>query len=473
MKTPTPPAGATARFARPPQLSTVRDTPLRSGLAALAAEPSLGAALRAECRDLAREPDLMTMAREALGLAQRLKRNHQEETAARLLALLTETNQVPAVAAAARQEWDALLGTGPAGLRAEYLVGRLGDELSDYRSFLPMLGAGLVGELAGAATFARLSASGRSVATAGRLARSSGFLAETAAFAGLQRALSEHPRPWPGELASAALNLGALKGFGRLAQGASERVLRSAAGRAAPAALFLSLQQALLLAGIFSARRAEEFFGLRPSLPNATLLTDALAASLGLQIGGRLAAGLLPGGLTRDLSEWRRAELFAFRQLASRLKANPSAAALGPLLLGLTGCAQEGLGRGGHAWLGAGGLALAGLSLYGIYRATRPPQPRLGEYYYRPSPSERWLLREFFLFGRVPELITWPVWQKIQRRVLIQARILPPRRIEKIPLSWRSKELQLLALKILSEKELHDLRMDGWVMRDPFPSKKD
>jgi len=471
MNTDTPHSVLAPRFAQQATNLSPARSPYSEGMRALLSQANGSPAFRQECEELAQLPWTLETAEETLRFAQRAKQGPDEAHAAGIFALLAKLETFPEIAAQAKQELDSLLGQGAAGQRVEYLGGRFFRDLGDYRNILPMLGAGIAGELLGATVFSRLSASGYGLSSVRLGAAAAGFVAETSVFAGLQEGLRrEQARSFSVEFASAALTLGLFKGVGFLQSG----VLRagthwSPAGqwnRAVEQVLLPGFQQSSLLAGLWAVRSLETSFGLRPESSSSTDFVGLLAESLNLQAGDRLARALVPGTIPRfhQEAEWRR--------LLSLEKFQPAVGA--SLLLGLSGCSETSGNQGGHPAIGWSILALAGgLGLYNAYRSRRPVPPKIGEYFFVPSPADRGLLREFFWLGKVPEVISWTTWQKIQSRVLVQARLLPPRKYDKIPFTWRSFELQKMVVDLYSRKELFDLKMSSYVTEDPFPSPRD
>ncbi|MCC6272528.1 MAG: serine/threonine protein kinase [Deltaproteobacteria bacterium] len=189
---------------------------------------------------------------------------------------------------------------GAFGVRSEFLLSRFCQGATDWRVIVPMLGAGLVGRLAGGATLGRLSG----LAAEGRLpwyahglgarltAGGAAYLAEVPAFAVFSRALTPGAAgtPFSDDLARSAISLGALKLFGTAGNGFARRL--APAGRAPGLSPFLLSQWTALL-GLMSAHALEARLGLRPHADGGALFLDSLAALIGLGVGLRLGHKVL------------------------------------------------------------------------------------------------------------------------------------------------------------------------------------
>ncbi|MCC6272597.1 MAG: hypothetical protein IT572_03940 [Deltaproteobacteria bacterium] len=441
-------------FSPPPGLAASLDAGSAAELAAFALDPH---------EDL-RNEDLLRLAR-------RWRSEGRDERAVRLFAALQE-DAFGNAAATAERELAAVAGTGRFGPRFEYLASRFARDLTDYRQLLPMLAAGWAGEIAGAAALVRLGGAGRSAFATRLLAGGAALLVETPVLVGAQRALAADPAPplhraW----ASAWLGLGVMKLFGGLGRGVATRL--PARWEFARPALF----QTSLFSGLLAARRAEEAAGLRERRADATLLTDTLSSYLGLRLGAGLGRRLLGPSL-----EPRSPAIP--RQVALRLDAffstpSPSRrAALACLAFDLHAATDNGSSVGLPRLLGM--LALTGLGVYGLWRWAHVPRPKPGEYFYTPSSSERWLLRDFFPFGRVPERISWTAWKRVQGKVLRASDLFDRKESRRFPPDWKRRELRTLAVNVYTGKEYHYLRSNAPVPRkapapysvqaDPFPN---
>jgi len=433
---------------------------------------SLDAASAAELAALASDPHEDLHNQDLLRLGRRWRAEGHDERAARLFACLRGEDASGNAAATAERELAAVAGTGSFGPRFEYLASRFARDLTDYRQLLPMLAAGWAGEIAGAAALSRLAGAGRSALAARLLAGGAALLAETPVLVGAQRLLApESAPPLHRAWASALLGLGVMKLFGGFGHGAAAR-LPARLAFARPA-----LFQASLFSGLLAARRAEEAVGLRERRANATWVTDTMASYLGLRLGAGLGRRLLGPSL-----EPRSPAIP--RQVALRLDALFSASSpsrrsgLACLAFDLHAAAGNGSSVDLPRLLGA--LALTGLGVYGLWRWARVPPPRPGEYFYTPSPSERWLLREFFPLGRVPERISWTAWKRVQGKVLRASDLFDRKESRRLPRDWKRQELRTLAVNVYTGKEYHYLRSNAPVPRkapepysvqaDPFPN---
>lgn len=433
---------------------------------------SLDAASAAEFAALTTDPDADLRGEGLLRLGRRWRSEGRDERAARLFAALRDSEASGTTGATAERELAAFAGTGRFGPRFEYLASRFARDLTDYRQLLPMLAAGWVGEIAGAAALARLAGAGRSALAARLLAGGTALLAETPVLVGAQRLLApESAPPLHRAWASALLGLGVMKLFGGFGRGAAAR-LPARLAFARPA-----LFQASLFSGLLAARRAEEAVGLRERQANATWVTDTLASYLGLRLGAGLGRRLLGPSLEPRSPAIPRQEALRLDALFSAF--SPSRrSGLACLAFDLHAATGNGSSMDLPRLLGA--LALAGLGVYGLWRWARVPRPRPGEYFYTTSPSERWLLREFFPLGRVPERISWTAWKRVQGKVLRASGLLDRHESRRFPPDWKRQELRTLAVNIYTGKEYHYLRSNASfprkapepysVQADPFPN---
>ena len=130
--------------------------------------------------------------------------------------------------------------------------------------------------------------------------------------------------------------------------------------------------------------------------------------------------------------------------------------------------------------LGAGALAMGGLGLYSLLRWTRLPTAKPGDFFFEPTQWERVLLKDFFLFGKVPESLTWQNWQRIQGKVLRAAKMLPVGAKKSGFVTFKQIGLRDLAVQVYTAREKHYLTMNAPIRRyypnvldiqpDPFPS---
>lgn len=427
---------------------------------------SLDAASRAELQAVLGDPDRELAGRDLLNLGRRWLAKGDDARAVPLFSLISESEAPAEIKRQAGAELDAILGRGHSGRRLEYLSARFSRDLTDYRQLLPMLAAGWVGEIAGAAALARLGGVTRSALTTRWLVGGTSLLAETSIFVGAHRALTTTPEaPLGKEIGSTALGFGVMRLFGGIS--------RNAMAYSPPQLHFArpALFQASLFAGLYTARLAEEAVGLRQRQANATLFADTLAGWLGLRVGAGLGQGLLG-------SRWKswQTETAAPRPLPMEWIPRGAMAcfAMDWQPSGLSFSARVGI------LLGVSGLTAAGLGLYRFIRWAHVPAPKPGEFFYTTSPSERWALQEFFPFGKVPERISWTAWKKIQGKVLHAAGILPVGAAKRFPRNWKQLELRNLAISIYSTKEFHYLMSNApmgqtkadqpQIVPDPFPS---
>lgn len=249
---------------------------------------------------LRRESDTALFWQGMLATAQGLRSEGHDALAQETLSRVMENETSPPdLKAKAATELSAYQG-GRFGPRAEFLLSRFSQSATDWRVIVPMLGAGLVGRLAGGAALGRLSG----LAAEGRLpwyaqglgarltAGSAAYLAEVPAFTVMSRALAptQGAAPFSEDLARSALSLGALKAFGALGN-AGGRWLTPVGSR--PGAQAALLSQTTTLLGLMSAHHLEARLGLRPHVEGSVLFLDSLAALFSLGVGVRLGHGVL------------------------------------------------------------------------------------------------------------------------------------------------------------------------------------
>jgi len=260
-------------------------------------------------QDLTKENDSDLLIQDLLGAAQRLKSQSQDGLALGILERLARPDLPQAWRQKAQVELSAWNG-GNFGMRSEFLLNRFCGNASDWRVIAPMLGASLVGRLAGAAFLGRFGglAAEASSPWLGRglglrfAAGTAGYLAEVPTFALLSRALAPQATGGFGEdLARSALSLGALKAFGALGNVGSKYLTPVGTGPGWTARMLPSLSS---LFGLMGAQRLETHFGLRPAVAGDAMFLDAVASLLSLGVGARLGHGVLGerfAGLERDL----------------------------------------------------------------------------------------------------------------------------------------------------------------------------
>lgn len=433
----------------------------------------LDPASQSELRAIGADSDPSLERSDLLKLGRRWRLEGRDEIAAQLFATLEQSDRPEESTGTAHKELSAMLGHGNFGRRFEYLASRFAQDFTDYRQLVPMLAAGIAGEWIGAATLARLSGAARPALATRSLAAAASLLVETPVLLETRRILTDDPKSVSAtQWAGTAISLGAMKAFGGIGRKLLEP-LPSALIPARPA-----LFQATLFTGLLVGHHAEESLGLRERKPDATILSDTLFAWLGLRIGAGIGQKL--GSFTPE--PWRMEML---RQGAHRLARRFSEASLA---YGALSCftSDAKAASGNHSTssaallLGAGALALGSMGIYGFLRWTRRAPIRPGDFYFEPTPRERVLLKDFYLFGKVPERLTWQNWQRIQRKVLRAAKMLPVGANKSGFVTFKQIELRDLAVRVYSAKEKHYLTMNAPIRRsypsvftvqpDPFPS---
>src|SRR5262249_34007093 len=262
-----------------------------------------------------RESDPSILAEGLLTLAHRLESRGQTEVAFKIYSALQQLPDIPGmgdladamkgVAKRAEAKSQALFGQGPTGARCEFLLRRLGQDATDYRTILPMMAGSFVGALTEAAVLGRLAGSARNAWLTHRwaprvAAAASGFLPEFLSFGLLSRALADHPQgSLSEELGLSALSLGALRLAGFLGNQAFLRLHGCGELGLPPRLLRLekfnrfALPQLASFAGLLVSRHFAEGLGLRQKTDDATTVTDTLAAMLSLGLGSQLGHAAL------------------------------------------------------------------------------------------------------------------------------------------------------------------------------------
>ncbi|MCE9625676.1 MAG: PAS domain-containing protein [Deltaproteobacteria bacterium] len=206
----------------------------------------------------------------------------------------------------------AILGSGPLGGRAEFLLQRLAQEACEPSTLLAMGVAGGIFRMTRLATLSRLSAGNSAgIFSRGLIARSaatlSGFALEAPTFTLTARLASEglgRPQDWSSrslgrDIASSYLVLGGLRAVGALTgsalQGLPRRVQELAPLR------FIA-NQGGMFGGIVLGHWLETRAGLRAPVPGATTLTDSLALLLQFNVGGRLSHA----AFGENVARWER-----------------------------------------------------------------------------------------------------------------------------------------------------------------------
>ncbi len=239
---------------------------------------------------LAREPDPKIFAGGLLHLGQRMSQDGKVETAVALFNWLASDRDKlldPALIVQARQERDALLGSGSAGRRLEVLLRSTARDVTAPSLLFGMLAASTAYQGVRLLGLSRLLGSPvANLFTRGagaRLAAASlGFGAEVPSFLfaskAVQQALGQGPN-WglsglAREGASLGLNLFLLNSFGSLAKGRLSN-------------------QAAMFSGIYLGQHLETRLGLRPAVDGATTLTDSLVFLLHFNLAGHLSRNLM------------------------------------------------------------------------------------------------------------------------------------------------------------------------------------
>jgi len=221
------------------------------------------------------------------------------DDAAQVYRRVLEAQPEESIAARVQRRLDALLGRGPVGPRAEFLLRRLAQEAADPVTLFGMAAAGAVFRMTRLAVASRLAASPlNNFLTRGFGARA---LASLAAF-GLESpafVLADHlgasvlgrDRAWNGrklgqELASSYLLLGGM----RVAGWGTTAVFRPLSAELRSGLLQPLQRQLGMLGGILLAHRLEQSLGLRRPLDGATTMVDSLALLLQFQVASSLHA---------------------------------------------------------------------------------------------------------------------------------------------------------------------------------------
>lgn len=338
----TAPASAVAvrDFSAPFVVSALMDGP--QGIRA-----SLSESQRLQLSALAKESDESLFFQGLLDIAGALEVGDRLDLAATLYSATAQLASPRTLKRDAEARLNAMIGKGPVGNRAEFLLRRFTRDASDPKVIVPMLAGTAVYSLARSAALGRLTLGARgawySQGLGARLVASSmGFALEVPTFALSSRALrqigTDGKTPQPGldhELASAAITLGLLKGFGFAGQkgfarlhalGESGAATRLAAWTGVTRPL---ISQGSMFAGLLTAHRLEESVGLRPHIDGATTLTDTFASMLSLGVGahlGNLALGPRFTGLQREMEV--RAGLSLLRTSQAETKLSPRFPAL-------------------------------------------------------------------------------------------------------------------------------------------------
>lgn len=279
----------------------------------------------AEWDALAREQEAPSFLEGLLGLAERQERAGHLELAGEIYAAVVGANLGPRsrredeasegsalphraggrtpgspLQQRAQRRLDAILGRGDNLARAEFLGRRLAAEACDPAVLTAMGLAGLAFRTARLATLSRLAISpAETLWTRGLGARllsgGAGFLLEAPTFtlahrgadALLGREVDLSREALFRDFASGALTLLSLRLAGGLSQAALGRW--AAGGGLGAQAARTVLPQAAMFGGLLLSHRLETQLGLREARGDATAATDALAALLSFQVGGRLA----------------------------------------------------------------------------------------------------------------------------------------------------------------------------------------
>ncbi|MCC6273060.1 MAG: endonuclease/exonuclease/phosphatase family protein [Deltaproteobacteria bacterium] len=291
--------------------------------------------LMAEFQALWKEKDPELLYEGFSSFASRLERAGQAETAARVYASLLEALPEEADVGLRRRvtgRLNGIQGGGDFGNRAEFLLDRFAKDAFDPKTIAPMILGTSVFSLTRTLALGRFGSSALFRAIGPRFAASSlGFLTEVPAFALSSRALRGASAQEPSmgrELASAALTLGFLKGFGH---GAQTLRTNPALGQNLRAPQLL-LPQAAMFGGLMLAHQVEEGLGWRKPVDGATAATEVLAAMLSLGIGANLGQHLLGPRFQSTMRGMDLAFQAAANKASSRL--NPLGGEWGPATAG-------------------------------------------------------------------------------------------------------------------------------------------
>jgi len=235
---------------------------------------------------------------EALDFGVGLKMDQDWEAASSVLGYLCQKEMPDELHERASRELGAILGQGSVGLRCEVLIGRFGEQSTDYKTILPMLAAGAVGSIFEAKLATSLLQRPSGWITRGWGAKIfstiGGFVPEFTSFALMNRALEKKSdSSLLQDLGRSALSLGSLKLFSalghRAVQGLSSTTLTGGAiqnlSQKIPQVL---IPQVSVFLGMFASHKIEEGLKLRDHLDGATTSTDILASMVSLGAGGYL-----------------------------------------------------------------------------------------------------------------------------------------------------------------------------------------
>jgi len=232
--------------------------------------------------------------REAQAFSQRLVSASQIVAAQQLEAVLANYAAAPEIRRAAQRSLSALNGVEASGERTEYLLRRLAEEATDYRTLAPMVAAGAIRQLSESLVLSRLArirdtgswlASSRS---AQGVAKVFGLAGESMAFVAGARVSSGGPaEPWARDVAQIALSLGTFK----IAGGAARRYFPGNE----------TMRHGASLLGLLAVHPAERALGLRDA-NQASGLIDVLGSWIVLSVSSHLSGQVLGNRLseTRD-----------------------------------------------------------------------------------------------------------------------------------------------------------------------------
>ncbi|MCE9624554.1 MAG: hypothetical protein K8R69_03730 [Deltaproteobacteria bacterium] len=404
----------------PPKPAGTPPSWLAQGLSSIQASGALSTTALREFEAILKNWDPKGGLEELAALGKVWQNRGEETAAASLWSLLKSTNS--AASAVAGKELSSMLEAGDFGGRFEFLSSKFLRETADPRTLLPMLLCGFLGEATEALAYSRLKGVANPLLRR-TAAGAAATLLEAPGFVGLQHALGGNsPAPLAQEFAAAALSLGSLRFF-RLAgettlKGLAEFGARNNAVELGKYLPFASKTLPLAAAfGALAATRAwEENLGWRPRSSPSVQWLDTLSSLLSWEIGTRLSRFALGKRVSGFRTPWSLKDL------------------------------------------------------------PEPASPNPGEFYVQTTPAERLILNEFFFLGRTPERITWKTWQKIQPRILYEARIIGDENGDKLPMNHKRFELQKIVIAFYGAKERHELRggrppkASPYIAKDPFPS---
>ncbi|HKX11814.1 MAG TPA: hypothetical protein VJP40_01585, partial [bacterium] len=264
----------------------------------------------AELRSLSRESDPVLFYQALLSHAGRLERQGRTAESQAILEVIAAGSSEASVAGRARSRLQAFQGTGAIGGRAEVLLGRFAQEVTEPAALFAMGGAGAIYRVSRFSILARMGAAPASLATRGiggrALASSLAFAAEATSFPLLVRtgniALGRS-QEWSAqqlshEIAASFFALGGLK----LAGGGAAALQRRLGPSHAASLLGPVFRQTAMFGGILAGHRMEEWAGLRPAVDGATTAVDGLALLLQFNVAGRLSQRLFGQGF----QSWER-----------------------------------------------------------------------------------------------------------------------------------------------------------------------